>query len=180
MATTHGTDLQGTTGDPSPAAGLAIDPEVTFSALRVSTIAAFDFFHVSVTTEMQKLDEVFVEMINRVGALHDEAGITRPGPLLVRWYTGENGLCTMEVGMAVPDGTPSHKEALCIRLAPFRCASVLVCGPMRHVTEGYDVLNRAIERTGLTGGPEYRECHYYHEGDDSPNNVVRIMRGISG
>ena len=141
-------------------------------------------------TPFAELGAVFVPLIKATFVAQETARLYVPGPLIVRYYLADpdqqhDGLYTMEVGFQAPAGTPAQEpvrmaqEPARILMVPsLRGAALLLWGSLAHMLEAYDALERAVAATGLEPTGEYREMHYWFEGDDSPRNLFGLYMGV--
>ena len=128
------------------------------------------------------LDEVLDSLLESLYEARRLAPITEPGPDIVRYYkTGgdESNLSVMEVGIAVKPGTQPVGNAQVKTLPPYHCAGVLLWGSLvAHIVPAYETLSQAMKEAGLQHTGEVRECTYYFERIDSPNNLMGIYKGV--
>jgi effector-binding domain-containing protein len=74
--------------------------------------------------------------------------------------------------------TPAQEPARILTAPALRCAALLLWGSLAHLLEAYDALDHAVAAAGLEPTGEYRELHYWFEGDDSLRNLFGLYAGI--
>jgi effector-binding domain-containing protein len=84
----------------------------------------------------------------------------------------------LDIGVPVPDKTPAIGGFKVRKLPPFRCASMVYRGPLKHLRRAYDKLIPEMIAAGYVPSDELRESYTVWEGAESPNNVVEIQVGI--
>ena len=159
------------------------NPDYLITQMRVLTIKAVTFFYVSApSTHFDRLDELLDTLLDRLYAAKALTNITESGPDIVRYYPiGEAAerLFVMEAGVMVNPQTQPAGDALVKDLPPYHCASVLLWGGLLpHIEQTYQALAQAIQAAGLERTGECRECTYWFEGVDSPNNLMGVYMGI--
>ena len=63
-------------------------------------------------------------------------------------------------------------------LGEFRCASLVYCGSLQHISRAWDELMQPMRRDGLTPLAESREWYLYSEDDSSANNVTMLQEAF--
>jgi hypothetical protein len=154
-----------------------LEPEHTIVPMRLLTMPAMTFFHVSSRpTAFCDLDSVLDPLLESLYAAKAQAGLGESaGPDIVRYYrVGEPDLYRMEVGIPVKPQTRPAGDAQLATLPPYRCAGLLLWGSLAHIVEAYETLQRAMREAGLEHTGECREWNYWFESSDSPNNLMGV------
>ncbi|MHB1317145.1 MAG: hypothetical protein ACYCYF_00845, partial [Anaerolineae bacterium] len=124
---------------------------------------------------LEQLGAVFEPMMADLDRAQKAAGIYPAGAIHVRYYPAADGpegrLYTMEVGVRVPEGTAAEGPAMILTMPAQRCAGLLLWGSLAHIMEAYGALGKGVDAAGLERTGEFREIHYYFEGDESPRSV---------
>ena len=164
--------------------GLANADDYMIGSMRVLTLPECTLLCVrSEPTPFAELGAAFEPLIEATFVAQEAAKLYAPGPLVVRYYLANpdqqhDGLYTMEVGLQAPADTPAPEPAQILTAPALRCAALLLWGSLAHMLEAYDALDHAIAAAGLEPTGEYRELHYWFEGDDSPRNLFGLYAGI--
>lgn len=155
-------------------------PEFLAGELRVQTIRAFEFFSIGMQTTMEQLVQIAGDLIGRLSAARDAAGVTTAGPVVLYYRgAGPQEPFWMEAGFPVAAGTQAYGEAQVRRVESYRCAGLVYCGDLPHtVSHGYEALMQAMQRAGLQATGECWEWYLHFEDDDSPNNVTWLQLSV--
>ena len=156
--------------------------EFHIAPMRVLTLPEISYFYVSNTpTEFANLDRDLDALLADLEEARQQAQLSAVrGIDITRYWKAEDGerFC-MEVGTVVNEGTQPAGKAQVKTLPPYRCASVLLWGSLiAHIGETYETLNRSIQQAGLEPTGECRECTYWFESVDSPNNLMGLFMGV--
>jgi effector-binding domain-containing protein len=167
------------------AAGPATQPAVTtpdfvVSDVRVQTIAGFTFLYDSSRTSFQAMSQPVERTIADMEKAITEGKLHPSGPLVFVYHDLKDPgqPFTLDVGFGVPDDTAAFGKYQVRKVEPFKCATVLFCGPLSKVPEAYNKLVGALPALNLKATTTTREFYLYWETPDSSNNIVQIQVGI--
>ena len=168
--------------EPSTAPAVPGEPHESPIAggMRLLTFPEIDFLCDGTTTTMAELQPAIKRVIDGVSAIRDRGRVVTIGGLILRYHGDEHGTFTLEAGFRIAHGYPEAVAAHVQRLPRFHCATLLVCGGMRHLAAAYDELGKQLALAGLKGTGACRECYLKFEGGASPTNVTRIALGLVG
>lgn len=163
--------------------GSTHNEEYLISDLRVLTLPEATWLAVACEpTPFARLGEVFEPMMGDLDRAQEAAAIYPAGAIFVRYYPvgeqTENQRYIMEVGVKAPAGTEAAAPAQLLEVPEQRCGGLLLWGGLEHIMEAYEALNRAVDAAGLERTGEYREIHYYFEGDASPRSVFGLFAAV--
>ena len=155
-------------------------PEVTVGQMRVQTMRGLTYFYVSKRTTMEAMKADIDELMGKVAAARAAAHIEMDGPYVFTYYImgGDMSTFEMRIGFPVPAGTQAAGGAQVVDLGEFRCASLVYCGSLQHISRACEELMQAMRREGLTPLAESREWYLYFEDGGSANNVTMLQEAI--
>ena len=156
-------------------------PEFTISQPRVSTMACFRHFSVHGRASTQTIAQMAMTLIDQVCAEYRGAHavtVDQPSVILSYGMPEATGEFDMWAGLKVRPDMPAAGKAAIEDVPSQRCASVVLCGSLKHLGEAHQQLMQYVEAQGLRYGLTFREWYLYWEGEDTPNNVTMVTYDI--
>jgi len=153
-------------------------PEFAVSPPRVSIMAGFRYFHVGGRATMETIPQIAATLIERACAAYRAAysvTVDQPPVILSYGVPDETGEFDIWAGFAVRRDLEAAGDASIEDVPPARCASMVLCGGLRHLAEAHQQLMEYVQAHGLAYGRVFREWYLYWEGEDTPNNVTLIV-----
>jgi effector-binding domain-containing protein len=90
----------------------------------------------------------------------------------------DNKPFTLDIGIVVQADAKAAGDFKVKKLAPFKCDTILLSGPVSAMSQAYEKLMPAVMAKKHEPSGEVREAYLYWEGPESANNVVQIQMGI--
>ena len=158
----------------------ATQPAFGVSEMRVQTIAGFTYLYDSSETTLARMADPVGRMLPALMRASAEGKVRPAGPIIMMYHDLKDlsQPFTLDVGCSAQPDTKPVGTFKVRKVEPFRCATVLFTGPIKHIGEAYQKLVADLDGAHLTTTGTSREFYLYWEGPDSPNNVVQIQMGI--
>ena len=165
------------------AAQPAEEPANTYTEMRQQVLAGTKFVYTKKETSFIEFGELIGPMIEKALTASGEGKMGAPAGTITFVYRGITGgdptaRFTLEVGLPVGNDGKAPEGFEMAELPPFRCASLIMTGPMSGMPEAYGRLMGEIQAAGLTPTGVNRESYLYWEGMDSRNNITHIAMGV--
>ncbi len=97
-------------------------------------------------------------------------------------YVGASGDMTKEftlkVGYPVKPGTVAPDGFTVVDVPEYKCATLVMFGPMSNMGKAYETLYSELLQNGLVPSGDSREYYLYWEGPQSENDVTLLQVGV--
>jgi effector-binding domain-containing protein len=161
--------------------GKADQTEPVVSDVRVRTLKESHYFYASTETTLATMGPEIERVIGELEKV-SKAGTAREEGAWVFVYHGATGdpnkKITLEMGFQCPEDTKPQGQFKVRKLDAFRCASVVMAGPLHAMEDAYRKVVPEAQKDGRQMTGESREYYCYFESPDSPNNIVLVGIGI--
>ena len=149
--------------------------------VRVLTLKAIHFMHVSFDTTLQDLHEQLKTRLPEMAKTAHGAKLGTGMPMILILHGADGNPATkikLDLGFQVPPGTEAKGDWKVDELAEYRCVSLVYSGPIARIGDAYEKLVPAASDNNRQPTDESRQMYLYWEGEDSPNNVVQVTIGV--
>ena len=154
--------------------------EFLIGEMHVQTIPAMTYLYGAEKTTFDKMVETIGKHLPAVTKALDE-GKARSAGCALFMYRDVKDMTqpfNMEIGWVVPEDTKPVGDLKVRKVEPFKCATILMTGPVANIGKAYEKLHGAMAAAGIKPGTESHEMYLYWESPESLNNVVQIQMAI--
>jgi len=162
-----------------PLAARAADDDVQLSEVAVRTLSPQTILYKEVETTLQQIGPSSAPILAELKKLVNDKKVVYDGCFIFVYHgvnEDPNNKFKLQVGIAVPEGTPPQADFKTERLEPVKAATLLYGGPILSVARAYEKLFGNLGGKQPTG--VHREYYYHWEGPESKNNVELIAVGV--
>jgi len=162
-----------------PFAARAADDDVQLSEVAVRTLSPQTILYKEVETTLQQIGPSSAPILAELKKLVNDKKVVYDGCFIFVYHgvnEDPNNKFKLQVGIAVPEGTPPQADFKTERLEPVKAATLLYGGPILSVARAYEKLFGNLGGKQPTG--VHREYYYHWEGPESKNNVELIAVGV--
>jgi len=162
-----------------PFAARAADDDVQLSEVAVRTLSPQTILYKEVETTLQQIGPSSAPILAELRKLVNDKKVVYDGCFIFVYHgvnEDPNNKFKLQVGIAVPEGTPPQADFKTERLEPVKAATLLYGGPILSVARAYEKLFGNLGGKQPTG--VHREYYYHWEGPESKNNVELIAVGV--
>ena len=162
-----------------PFAARAADDDVQLSDVAVRTLSPQTILYKEVETTLQQIGPSSAPILAELRKLVNDKKVVYDGCFIFVYHgvnEDPNNKFKLQVGIAVPEGTPPQADFKTERLEPVKAATLLYGGPILSVARAYEKLFGNLGGKQPTG--VHREYYYHWEGPESKNNVELIAVGV--
>ena len=150
--------------------------------MRIQNLRAMTYLYSSTRTSFDSISESgTARTVSTLQQFMTAAGVRPTGPMLLICHDPTEdpaALFDLEIGFPVSEQTPAPGDFKIRTLVPFRCATMVYRGPLKHLRRAYDKLIPEMIAAGYVPSEQSRENFLVWEGAESSNNVVEIEVGI--
>jgi len=167
--------------DPAAATPAVKDDGSSIGEVRIQTFPAVRYIAGSADTTFDKMMDVINKFLPLISKGVDDGTITPGGPCIFVYRGMTEDMSKpfkLEIGWIVSDKTKDQGELKVQKTEPFKCASVIITGPVANIPRAYEKVMPAIGAAKLTPTGENHELYLFWEGPDSPNNIVQLQVGV--
>jgi len=157
----------------------AADDDVQLSDVAVRTLSPQTILYKEVETTLQQIGPSSAPILAELRKLVNDKKVVYDGCFIFVYHgvnEDPNNKFKLQVGIAVPEGTPPQADFKTERLEPVKAATLLYGGPILSVARAYEKLFGNLGGKQPTG--VHREYYYHWEGPESKNNVELIAVGV--
>lgn len=159
----------------------AIDDEFVITKTRLIDIPETNYIYASVETSISSIKDVASKTMEPLTDAIKAGKFTPKGPSIMVFHgmsPDPDKKFTLDMGFPVADKVQAFDDFKVRKLPAFHCASVIMSGPARDMTQAWQAAYEDLMAAGLQPADEAREEYLKWDSQDSPNNVVLIEVGV--
>jgi len=159
----------------------SIDDEFVVTKTRLIDIPQTNYIYSSVETSLSSIKEVASETMEPLTDAIKAGKFTPKGPAIMIYHgmtADPDKKFTLDMGFPVADKVQAFDDFKVRKLPVFHCASVIMSGPSRDLSQAWQAAYEDLMAAGLQPADEAREEYLKWDAQDSPNNVVLIEVGV--